>query len=302
MRKILLLIVCVFTGMSLFAQDKTFNGSLLWKVSGKDLKHPSYVFGTYHLITGDYVDNIPGLKEAMSSTKQVVGELYLLNQAESQAIVMQESMLSPDESYKSNLSEEDYNLLDNKLIDLMGAGLDQLGTLKPGALGPVITMVLYTSLDPTFNPDGFEGIDGYFQRIADEEGKKIVALETLEDQMKVLFYSKPQKWQMESLVCSIKNIDSTMESLAKLTEDYKKGDIQEIHKAAFENQDDPCASFTVGTKEELLDDRNNKWLDKLPGIMKENSSLITVGALHLAGKDGLLYQLDKMGYKVEPVK
>ncbi|GAB6008029.1 TraB/GumN family protein [Dysgonomonas reticulitermitis] len=49
-------------------------------------------------------------------------------------------------------------------------------------------------------------------------------------------------------------------------------------------------------------DRNDKWLLKLPQIMKEKSNLIAVGALHLAGEEGLLYQLAKMGYKIQAVE
>jgi uncharacterized protein YbaP (TraB family) len=36
--------------------------------------------------------------------------------------------------------------------------------------------------------------------------------------------------------------------------------------------------------------------------MKEKSNLIAVGALHLAGEDGILNQLAAKGYTVEPVK
>ena len=55
-------------------------------------------------------------------------------------------------------------------------------------------------------------------------------------------------------------------------------------------------------KEKMLDDRNQAWLKKIPGLLKTNSNLIVVGAGHLPGKEGLLYQLAKMGYLVEPVK
>ena len=49
-------------------------------------------------------------------------------------------------------------------------------------------------------------------------------------------------------------------------------------------------------------ERNDKWLAKLPGLMSERPLFVAVGALHLAGEEGLLRQLHAMGYKVTPVK
>lgn len=302
MRKSVLLLATVCAILSLSAQEKTFNGALVWKISGNGLKAPSYVFGTYHLITGDYADSVPGLKEAMTATGQVVGELNLLNQQEGQAKVMQASMLAPEDSYKTHLSADDYTLLDSKLKDLMGVGLEQMGALKPGALGPVILMVLYTSLDPAFNPNGFEGIDAYLQRTGDADGKNVIGLETLDDQIEVLFNATSQKRQMESLVCSMQNLDHTVGSLARLTESYKKGDIHAIYTSAYETDDEPCLAYSLETKAALLDNRNAQWMKKLPALMAESPSLIAVGALHLTGKEGLLYQLDKLGYKVEAMR
>jgi uncharacterized protein YbaP (TraB family) len=57
----------------------------------------------------------------------------------------------------------------------------------------------------------------------------------------------------------------------------------------------------VGDMKRLLDDRNNNWMKKLPALMKDKSQFIAVGALHLAGPVGLVYQLRKAGYTVKPL-
>jgi uncharacterized protein YbaP (TraB family) len=56
-----------------------------------------------------------------------------------------------------------------------------------------------------------------------------------------------------------------------------------------------------GNSDYLIKDRNNKWMKVLPGLMKESSQFVAVGALHLAGPDGLITQLQNSGYKVTPV-
>ena len=50
---------------------------LLWKISGNKLKQPSYLFGTHHLVTSDYLDSIPNIYKSFNSTNVVVGEMLM---------------------------------------------------------------------------------------------------------------------------------------------------------------------------------------------------------------------------------
>ena len=47
------------------------NAQLLWKVSGKGLEKPSYIFGTYHLAPLSIKDSIAAMPQAMSETAQI---------------------------------------------------------------------------------------------------------------------------------------------------------------------------------------------------------------------------------------
>ena len=47
------------------------NAQLLWKVSGKGLEKPSYIFGTYHLSPLSIKDSIAAMPQAMSETAQI---------------------------------------------------------------------------------------------------------------------------------------------------------------------------------------------------------------------------------------
>lgn len=303
MKKIYFLLFFLTIGVALFAQDAShFTGSLLWKVSGKDLKEPSYIMGTYHLFTESLVDEVTGLREAINVTKQVVGELDMQDMASAQMKMMQLSVLPAEESYKQLLSPGDYEKLDAGLKKIMGTGLDQLGALKPGMLLPMLTMILHKQVYPDYDPASFEGIDAYLQRMAREANKPVLGLETIDDQIHLMLDSQPQKWQMESLLCSIEHIEDAVEALKTMVDDYREGNLYKIYADQYHNENGYCLSFTLDFKEAMLGDRNNKWMEKLPAIMKDKSSLIVVGALHLAGEEGLLYQLNKKGYKVEAVK
>ena len=51
----------------------------------------------------------------------------------------------------------------------------------------------------------------------------------------------------------------------------------------------------------MLDNRNKKWMQQLPGIFKQQSTFVAVGALHLAGENGLVMLLRNAGYTVKPL-
>jgi len=278
-----------------------YTGALLWKVSGNGLEKPSYILGTHHLVHVKFVDSIPGLRDVIDNTEQTVGELLMSDQSAMQAKLMQAAMMPADESYKNMLSAEDYEKLDKGLRDMFTVGMEQFGQMKPGMISMAYTITLYTKLYPEFNPMSHEAVDSYVQRIAKDNGKSVLGLETVDDQIYALFDAEPLKDQAETLVCAVGQGLSAKESLDKLNNYYRNGELSKMYDLAFNDPDDTCKT-SQKAQNALNKDRNDKWLLKLPQIMKEKSNLVAVGALHLAGEEGLLYQLAKMGYTIEAVK
>jgi Uncharacterized protein conserved in bacteria len=312
MKKTFLLIALLFIifGCSTKATEQfpqtpeEFTGSLLWKISGNGLEKPSYVFGTYHFLGQELLDSVPGLKQAMEETNQVAAEVNPAEMAAAQFKIMGLAMMPEGEGYKDILSEEEYAHLDNALKNNLGAGLDEMGMLTPSMITVSLTFFAFTKLNPDFNPMSFEGIDSYIMRIAGENNKEVIGLETADEQIKLLYESdESMKTQIDALICNLENTDYALESLHSMTENYIKGDIYQIYKDNFDNPNAPCAEFV---KQEYIDDmlknRNDNWMKKLPKILAGNSTLVAVGAGHLANEEGILYQLSQLGYKVEPVK
>jgi len=303
MKKALFIITLVLSSLFVSAQTNSpFTGALLWKVSGNDLKEPSYILGTFHLFSSNFVDSIPMLREVIQETQQVVGELDMADMEAMQMQLMQAAVLAEEESYKNLLSEEEYSKLDEGLKSIMGVGLDQMGGFKPGMIGTSLSGILYMKVNPEFNPVNFEAIDAYLQRLAQEAEKPVIGLETVDSQIHLLFDAQPQRFQMESLLCSLEHLEDGVESMESLIEDYRQGNLNKMYNDSFHNPEDPCSFFSQASKDGMLKDRNDKWIGKLPNIMSENTSLIVVGALHLAAEEGILHQLNQLGYKVEPVR
>ena len=73
------------------------SAQLLYKISGKDLKSPSYIVGTYHLAPVSFVNNIDGIQDALSNTEQVCGELDISDMKKPENMQkMATAMLLPD--------------------------------------------------------------------------------------------------------------------------------------------------------------------------------------------------------------
>ncbi len=296
-------IVFLLACFSLSACDLSANKQetgLLWKISGNKLEQPSYLFGTHHLVPLSFLDSIAGIDEAFMATKQTVGEVDMNNMGELQMQLMMASLMPEDESYDDLLNDEDRALLDATMKEYVGAGLNQFEQMKPAMLNTLLSVMMYKK----FYPSDEEGLsmDEHFQKEARDRYRQTLGLESVQDQIDVLFGSQPIERQAESLMCTIKNVDYAKKQMDRLMVAYHAQDLTAMAKLYEEDDaDNPCPS-TQEEKDELNKGRNTKWMELLPDMMREKPSFIAVGCLHLVGDDGLINQLRQKGYKVEAVE
>lgn len=277
------------------------NAQLLWKVSGNGLSQPSYIIGTHHLAPYSIMDSIAGLQKALKETQQVYGELKM-SEMQSPATMqkMQKMMMiDSDTTLTSLLSPEDFAVANKFCKENLMMDLSMAPKLKPAFLLNNIAVVAYVKHIGKFNPQ--EQLDTFFQSQAVQNGKKAEGLETPDFQFDLLFNRYSLQCQAQLLMCTLRHIDTEVESLKKLTDAYMKQDLNtmlQINEERKGNQCDPSPA----EEDAMIYNRNRTWAAKLPAIMKEASTLVAVGALHLAGKKGLLNLLKKQGYTVEPAK
>jgi uncharacterized protein YbaP (TraB family) len=304
MRKIGIIIAFVGLSFSISAQNQgQYTGALLWKISGKDLKNPSYVLGTHHAVPISFMDSIPGLGQTLKQIKQVVGEIELLNPAKIQSALMQYSRMPAGYSYKTMLSDYEYKLLDKELTNAVGVGLDNLGSLHPTTIYTLLIQVICLKLFPEMQSPNFEPFDTQIQKMAYSQKKKVMGLETVEEQFEILYNSEPIETQLKTVLCIVKDMDKQVDGLMKINEIYYQEQLDKLYEfcnGEADEEDEDC-TLSQSYLDALITNRNKKWLTILPKIMKSKSSLIAVGAGHLGGESGVLKGLHKMGYTVEPV-
>lgn len=280
-----------------FAAVTSASAQVLYKVEGNGLAAPSYIFGTHHLAPISVIEEF-GAATPFKEASQIVGEIDMTQDQMSMAMSMQGHMLAPSDSTLSKvISPADYTIVNEqfkKWAPMPGMDLTMLEPMKPMAVNTMVVVGMTRDAMPGFNPE--EQLDGWFQTTGQQEGKKIIPLETVEQQATLLFDTTPISFQADALVEMLKNPEKAVSQTKTLTEAYMAQDLDKMLKLSEEDDEHP--EFMIA----LLDRRNADWLTKLPGIFKEGPTFVAVGALHLAGDKGIIEGLRKAGYTVTPVK
>lgn len=288
------------TALLLLAITVSFAASaqIFYKIEGNGLNAPSYLFGTHHLAPTSVLESYPTLKEAEENASAVVGEIDMTIPQMQLAMAMQKYMAAPaDSTLQALLSPEEFAALNEKFkpySPMAGVDLNQLGAMRPMVLSTMVTMAEIQKSLPGFNPA--DQLDTRFQTEFKDAGKEIIPLETPEMQAELLYTFIPIRKQIEDFKDVLENPEELTQNCERLNKAYIAGDLDELLKLTESEDSDPAFMEALTTK------RNNAWLQKLPDIMAGRPSLIVVGALHLAGDNGLVAGLRKAGYTVTPVK
>lgn len=289
----------LFAGIGLIANSFAQNNNaglntntLLWKISGKNLSKPSYIFGTMHMICANDIELSDSLKTAIKNSDKVYLELDMDDMWQMMGAMMHMNMKG-DTTLSDLLSPEDYKKVK--------AYFKQHSSMIPFALMERYKPLLVESMimEQSSACDNMIVIEKLVMDEAKQHDKDIKGLETFDYQLGI-FDKIPYKLQAQQLVKMVNEADSGKADddaeIKVLTDAYRK---QEINKMDELTKEDP----TIGEFTDiLLYDRNANWAKKLQDLMQNNSLVVAVGAGHLPGKKGVLNLLREAGYKVEPVK
>jgi uncharacterized protein YbaP (TraB family) len=289
LRNLLLSVVSIVTLASCSSSKKASapvkENALLWEVSGKDLKAPSYVYGTIHMIcTVDYRMS-DTIVQAFDHSKQ----LYLELDMDDPAMMMKSMQLAilKGKTLKDIFKPADYAKLEAYVKDKLGMPMMMLNMLKPIAITSLISA-------KSLPCEKFESYEQHFQDMAKARKIELKGLETLEYQFGV-FDKIPDSAQARMIMEMISDEKKSQAEFQQMVEAYKRRDLTALSGEIGD------ASELAGYEDILLKNRNANWVPVMGKAMAEMPSFFAVGAGHLPGKDGVLELLRKAGYTVRPV-
>lgn len=263
-----------------------FSQSLLWKVTGKDIKSPSYIYGTIHIQDKRVFSFDETVSNAFNSCNAFAMEI-LMDEIDRDEIM--DAMLMDDNSLDKLLTKEEYYILDSVVKAMTGSGIFIYNKMKP--------FFLSSQLMQMNIPQDMElALDLHFLKMARDANKLCFGVEKFQDQINAIdAISLEDQAQMlfEGLTDTSGN--QSVESLDKMLTEYMNFNLD----AMFEMSND--TSLPAEFNKAFLIDRNVGMVKNFVKIAKKQSLFCAVGAAHLPGKTGVIELLRNKGYTVEPV-
>ncbi len=279
----------------------------LWEVTGKDLKKPSYLFGTCHVSDPRITNLHPKAKKAFEKSDTVYGEIDIKPEDAGKIAML---MVRKDGKTVTKHLGEKRAAKVNKALKAVNpalslqAGLDNLKTWAVG--------LTLATLEEQMK--GGKALDQHLLDDARKAGKTTASLESIESQMGCFNSIKPSH---ELLM-----IDSTLEYLDQADGKNPLDEIKETYllKTPKEIGDYVKKSMTYTpngreqTEEEkeltqwfiaeFLDKRNIKMAEKIDDFLEKKSAqshFFAVGAAHYTGNTAIQDLLKKKGYQITPL-
>lgn len=259
--------------------------SLLWKVSGKDIVEPSYLFGTYHLLCEDDAVLPSALQDALAETKTLYLELDLGDP--NIAVSMIKSMeMRGDTSFRDLYGPAEYDSVSTLLESIAGMSLEMMDHFKP--------MVAYSAVMPSLMDCNPSSMELSLSNKAKELNIPVKGLETVAFQAS-LFDSIPYSIQAAQLKEMLYNSDGAKRDFLALIDLYKQEDIKALHDKVVEEE------LLVPYTNTLVYNRNRNWVGIIQQQAAQQPAFFAFGAGHLGGELGVINLLIRAGYDVEPV-
>jgi uncharacterized protein YbaP (TraB family) len=272
--------------------EQRYTSGLLFRVERRGAP-VSYVFGTVHLARRE-VARAAGAAFLTLSKVQAAG-FELAESEEEIAALGGRAMTYPEGAAPHSLRRQLGTERFARLIELIkGTPVDQrkLERLRPWAIAILIELL--------GEPPG-NVLDEKIRQAAVAMGKPVFGLEKPEDQIDV-FSSMPEMMQIRMLKEAIDDhakLALLKQSMldAYLLRDMKK--IEALEDSALAASDDP--GLDAFLKDHLINERNRAMEQRLLPRLRKESVMVSVGAMHLMGRSGILHLLEQDGYCITPV-
>jgi uncharacterized protein YbaP (TraB family) len=287
----LFFVLILFCSFPLHAQ-------LLWEVTGNGLSKPSYLYGTMHVNDPRAFTHMEKISPYLKKCEVLAGEMDLdIDPNASAAAMMPKMFVKGDTTLQDLLDSAQYQDVKKALQAKMPMMVAMMDKIQPIFLVVFLSDVGKQARTDSNNPPP---LDLHLQKRAKAEGKEVVGLETLGEQLDAftsISLQEQAKLLVESVAAKQKaeangGKDPTIE---KMLDWYAEENLDELQKIAIE-------SSSVQVNKNILLKRNRLMAERIAPKIKEKSHFIAIGAAHLSGEEGVIALLQKAGFEVKPIR
>lgn len=266
--------------------------SLLWKISGNGLSEPSYLYGTMHTKDARVFAFSDSVMPAFNRASAYAMELDV--DAVMKPSMLSKLMMGGKHSIRKMIPVAEYQLLDSLFkIQSKGLSVKLFDNMSPMLLMIMIETSALGLSDSSISGND-DALDVYFFNEAKKQKKKLIGIETLEEQMQAI-NSLNYKEQADMLSDALREMQHGEEQQPELIQQYLSQQLDSL-LVLNEREAMPPKLYKA-----LIIDRNMRMAERMAAIALEQSTFIAVGALHLPGDGGVIQRLRKRGFQVLPV-
>ena len=257
--------------------------SLLWKVSGKDITKPSYIFGTIHMLPEDKYFFTDQMQATLTGSDVLALEVDM-DVPLAEQMKMAGDMIMPDgKTWADFMTADEYTAVKSAFVDSLGfkeKKVDKYSKIKPIYVSGLILSELLGKV---------KMYEKELTSMAKKEKKTIIGLETFQEQMNIVG-SIPLEDQIEDLK---ETTASMVRDYNEMLDAYTEQNLSELEKLGEDSE-----GFDK-MEAKLLTERNDRWVKAIQEKLSNTSTFYAVGAMHLVGEKGLIAQLKAAGYSVD---
>ncbi len=265
-----------------------FAASPVWLVESDHYK--IYLAGTIHLLRSSDYPLPDAFELAYQQSQSLAFETDIggSNSPAFQSQLMKAVSLPQNQSLKDIISAETFAELESHFAK-NHLSVNQFIKFKPSMVAISLTLLELEKLGVSNY-----GVDQYFFNLAQQDMKKTLALESLQQQID--FIANMGKGQEDQMIRqTLEDIETMRELFSDMLTSWKTGDIQQLEEMFIL----PMQQEFDTLYQQLLVQRNLNWLPQIYDYLKTpETEMVLVGSAHLLGKDGLINHLKQAGYRV----
>jgi hypothetical protein len=267
----------------------------LWEIRAGDTT--AYLFGTIHVGAADFYPLPESVQSAFRNSDVLALEADP-NNSQQAASALAIAMYVPPDSIEKHLET---SLLSGvqEVSALYGLQFQQLRQMKPYLLMFMLTMMEYGRL----GYDAKYGLDAHFSQRALRDGKQIIELESMGQQMHMLDSLSPDL-QSAMLQITVDEILSGEVSVVsnEMIAAWSSGDTNQLNDVMTAEERKLPPPLAKEFRRRFLTDRNVTMARQIDGMIKSGQSVfVAVGALHMVGENSIPEMLRAKGYTVRPL-
>ncbi len=264
----------------------------MWEVRGKD--SVVYLFGSMHVLSPDVRWRTRAFDRAYARADKVWFETRVdIGPQEVKALVDRYGV-DADHPLTQKLSPAAMANL-KPALDHNGVPIERVDRLRPWAAAMMLSVAPMVQSGASVE----RGVDSATTQRAREAEKPIETFETFEQQLRI-FADLPEQAELAYLDDVAREQVTPPRDGVVLERAWLKGDVKRLdsHLVA------PMKADRPALYEALLHRRNLAWADRLDAEMRQEkgTELVVVGALHMAGEEGLPALMKARGYTVRRVQ